>query len=174
MTAESPSLYRLATIGSPRGLKGEVRLNLHTDDPQGRLGPGEVVATDPDTGDLTIATLIKRDTTWYASFEGRPDRTSVEPLVHTVLLGEGVQEEDAWYADELEGLSVVRTTGEVVGTVVGLEHYPAQDLLVVKETGGQRTLIPLVEEIVPEIDLEAGTVTLDPPHGLLAADGEEE
>lgn len=166
-------LYRLATVGAPRGLKGEVRLVLHTDDPATRLAPGTQVHTEPDRGPLTIARLIERGGIHYAVFEGHPDRTAVEPLVHTVLLAEGVQEDDAWYADELAGLHVRRTSGEVVGTVTGLEHYPAQDLLVITETGGARTLIPFVHEIVTDVDVDAGHVIIDAPHGLLAADGDQ-
>lgn len=167
-------LYRLATIGAPRGLKGEVRLILHTDDPAGRLAPGTRVHTDPDRGELTVAELHRRGEAHYAVFEGYPDRTAVEPLVHTILLAEGSEEEDAWYAGELEGLQVRRITGEVVGTVTGLEHYPAQDLLRIEETGGQTTLIPFVQEIVTEVDVPGGVVLIDAPHGLLAADGADE
>lgn len=167
-------LYRLATIGSPRGLRGEVRLNLHTDDPHGRLAPGARVHTRPDVGLLTVAALVERENSWFARFEGYPDRTAVEALVHTVLLAEGEHEEDAWYADELTGLRAERPTGEGIGTVAGLEHYPAHDMLVLEETGGQRTLVPLVRQIVTEVDLPGGRVIIDAPHGLLAADGEAE
>lgn len=167
-------LYRLATVGAPRGLRGEVRLILHTDNPHERLAAGSRVHTDPDRGTLTIADLIERGGTFYVRFEGYPDRTAVEALVHTELLAEGVAEEDAWYEDELTGLRAQRPGGEVIGIVAGLEHYPAHDMLVVTETGGQRTLIPLVREIVTEVDLVGGYVVVAAPHGLLAADGEVE
>lgn len=166
-------LYRLATVGAPRGLKGEVRLILHTDDPATRLAPGTEVHTDPDRGHLVIARLIERGDTHYAVFEGHTDRTAAETLVHTVLLAEGREEDDAWYADDLAGLEVRRTSGEVVGTVTGLEHYPAQDLLVIKETSGATTLVPFVHEIVTDVDVEAGHVIIEAPHGLLAADGQD-
>ena len=172
MTEEAPELYRLATIGRPRGLRGEVRLHLHTDNPEVRLAPGRTVFTDPDSGPLTVADLKHLDASWYARFEGRNDRTSVESLVHTVLLDEGMEEEDAWYPDQLKGLRVLRPSGEEIGLVVDLEHYPAHDMLVIKEPQGERTLIPFVEEIVPRVDLSEGVVIVDAPAGLLAADGD--
>ena len=165
-------LYRLATIGAPRGLRGEVRLNLHTDNPSGRLAAGTEVATDPDIGTLTIAGLICREEKWFARFEGRPDRTAVEPLVGTVLLAEGSDEADAWYPAQLKGLRAQRPSGEAIGVVIGLEHYPAHDVLVIKETAGPRTLVPLVKAIVPIVDVESGLLVIDAPPGLLAADGE--
>ena len=172
--AREGELYRLATIGAPRGLRGEVRLNLHTDNPDGRLAGGTEVATDPDIGMLRIAALTCREEKWFARFEGHPDRTAVEPLVGTVLLAEGSEEPDAWYPAELTGLRAERPSGEAIGVVTGLEHYPAHDVLVIKETAGPRTLVPLVKAIVPIVDVEAGWVVIAAPPGLLAADGEPE
>jgi 16S rRNA processing protein RimM len=57
-----------------------------------------------------------------------------------------------------------------VGEVVGLEHLPAQDALVVREPDGTRTLVPFVRAIVPVVDVPGGRVVVDPPRGLLASD----
>ena len=47
-----------------------------------------------------------------------------------------------------------------------MEHYPAQDLLIVRTPDRRRVQLPLVEQLVPEVDLEAGVVLADPPGGL--------
>jgi 16S rRNA processing protein RimM len=57
-----------------------------------------------------------------------------------------------------------------VGEVVALEHLPAHDALAIRETGGERTLVPFVRAIVPVVDVEGGRVVLTPPGGLLARD----
>ena len=55
-----------------------------------------------------------------------------------------------------------------MGVVTGLRPGEVQDLLEVElERGGVEALVPFVEEIVPEVDVEAGTLTLTPPPGLL-------
>ena len=55
-----------------------------------------------------------------------------------------------------------------IGTVKALIQGVAQDLLEITPDGGGRTvLIPFVEEIVPEVDLDAGVVLVSPPPGLL-------
>lgn len=169
MESNTSKTYRVATVGSPRGLGGEVRLLLHTDNPSQRLAPGMQLATDPDVGTLTVADLTRRQDDWYAQFEGYPDRTAVEELVHTVLKAPGVAEEDAWYLDELAGLTVHDPQGEVLGTVVGLEHYPAHDLLVVQEPTTTRTMVPFVKDIVHQVDLEDRVIVVDPPGGLFTA-----
>jgi 16S rRNA processing protein RimM len=54
-----------------------------------------------------------------------------------------------------------------VGAVTEVLHLPDQDLLVIGREGATEVLVPFVTEIVPEIDLSAGQVVIDPPHGLL-------
>src|SRR5699024_5978569 len=165
-------LLRIATIGAPHGLRGQVRLRLHTDDPAGRLAAGTTLTSE--SGPLTVASLQRRESQWYATFEGHPDRTAVEALRGIVLLAEPEPEPDAWYPHELAGLSAEDPGGHVLGRILGLEHYPAHDVLVLKETSGHRTLVPFVAAIVPEVDVAGGRVVIDPPHGLLAADADDD
>jgi len=73
-------------------------------------------------------------------------------------------ESDAWFDHELVGLRVVRD-GTTVGEVARVEHFPAQDLLVVT-TEGSEVLLPFVKAFVPEVNIEAGVVEITPPGGL--------
>ena len=52
-----------------------------------------------------------------------------------------------------------------MGTVTRIDHFPAQDLLTVA-TGTGEVLVPFVKAIVTSVDVEAGTLTVDPPLGL--------
>ena len=62
----------------------------------------------------------------------------------------------------------VLVDGARVGVVTGLITGDAQDLLqVALDDADAEALVPFVEEIVPEVDLEAGTLMLTPPPGLL-------
>ena len=163
----------VARIGAAHGLKGMVRLEVRTDDPAGRFAPGTVLSTDPaERGPLTVATAAERQGSWYVGFAEAPDRTAAEELRGTLLLvtADDDEEEEAWYPHQLTGLAVEDTTGRRVGTVAGVQHLPAQDLLVVTEEGGQRTLVPFVSELVPVVDVPGGRVVIDPPRGLLASD----
>lgn len=164
----------VATIGRAHGLRGEVALDLRTDIPEQRLAVGTVLQTDPrPAGPLTVARTRLQNGRWLVTFAEVGDRTAAEALrgVGLQVEAEASEEEDAWYPYELTGLRVERPDGTVVGEVVGLEHLPAQDVLVVRETGGERTLVPFVREIVPVVDVPGGRVVVDAPHGLLAADG---
>lgn len=161
----------MATLGAPHGLSGDIRLRLHTDDPAGRLVVGAVFATDPATaGPLEVVAVAARGGTVHARFAGHADRTAAEALKGVVLLADPEPEDDAWYPHELIGLAAVRPDGTPLGAIEGVRHLPAHDMLVLAEPGGARTLVPFVEQIVPEVDAGAGRVVIDAPHGLLAVD----
>ncbi|MFC7405253.1 ribosome maturation factor RimM [Georgenia alba] len=174
-------LLTVAVVGAPHGLRGEVRLDVRTDDPARRLAVGNSLEADPaDAGPLTVArTRVAPDGATYATFAEAPDRTAAEALRGVRLVVETDEEDPAdvsdpadegWYAHELVGLRAVHADGRELGEVTGLEHLPAQDVLVVTEPGGGEVRVPFVAELVPEVDDDGGTVTLDPPRGLFTGD----
>lgn len=168
----------VARIGKPHGLRGEVTVRAHTDDPEARFVPGTVFTTEaaPGTGvpkALTLATARLHRETWLLGFEEIPDRTGAESLRGTTLhlsdadLEEVELEEDSWYEEDLIGLMAYDPTGAQIGEVSGLVNGAAQDLLVVRLRDGAEALVPFVAAIVTEVDPEAGRVVVDAPPGLL-------
>ena len=159
-------LLTLAVIGPAHALKGEVRLEIRTDDPEGRLAPGTTVPTEPaQAGPLTVSRLRFDGSRWFASFEQAGDRTAA---------GDAEDAEESWYRHELVGLRALSIAGEELGEVTDLEPGVAQDRLVVTTPEGDDVAVPFVAELVPSIDREAGTVTLDPPGGLFPGRGQAE
>jgi 16S rRNA processing protein RimM len=101
--------------------------------------------------------------------EGIDDRNKAEELIKAILLVNADSqdlpaEEDAWYDHQLIGLNVVRD-GAVIGKVIRVEHLPAQDRLVVKFED-REVFVPFVKAIVPEVNINTGTVIVTPPNGL--------
>lgn len=163
----------VARIGRAHGLRGEVALDVRTDNPEARLVVGTAIRTEPaEAGPLTIERVRLHQDKWLVTFAGVTDRSAAERMrgVTLVVEAEESDEEDAWYPHELAGLRAELEDGTVVGVVQGLEHLPAHDMLVLKETDGARTLVPFVHAIVPVVDVPGGRVVLDPPGGLLARD----
>jgi 16S rRNA processing protein RimM len=166
-------LLTVARIGRAHGLRGEVALDVRTDAPEDRLTVGATLRTEPEgRGPLTITHIRVQQDRWYVTFAESADRTAAEALrgVELVVEADEEDEEDAWYPHELAGLRAEHVDGSTIGEVIGLEHLPAQDVLVIRETGGARTLVPFVRAIVPVVDVPGGRVVLDPPGGLLASD----
>ncbi|RBM05020.1 ribosome maturation factor RimM [Streptomyces sp. PT12] len=163
----------VARIGRAHGIKGEVSVELRTDEPETRLAPGAVLATDPAAvGPLTIESGRVHSGRLLLRFAGVGDRTAAEALRNTLLIAEVDPEElpddpEEFYDHQLIGLDAVTGDGAAVGTVTEVAHLPGQDLLVVERPDGEEALIPFVGEIVPEVDLAGGRLVVTPPPGLL-------
>lgn len=171
-----PDLVRVATLGAPHGLRGDVRLSLHTDDPGARLRVGAAFSTEPAAaGPLRLAAVREQQGRYTARFAGHADRNAAEALRGVVLLTEPDETDDgAWYPHQLRGLSAHAPDGEHLGTIDGVRHLPAQDVLVLLKPDGDRVLVPFVREIVPAVEVSTGRVTIDAPAGLLFDEPEEE
>ncbi|MFC9919270.1 ribosome maturation factor RimM [Agromyces binzhouensis] len=172
--ANRPQQLRVGRLTKAHGLKGALKLELYTDDPERRFVPGAVFSLQvPEESPWHGRTLEFRELRWYNGqpvgfFEGVEDRTAAEGLAKAILwVDQPVDEEpepDAWYDHQLIGLAVVRD-GERIGQVAHVDHLPAQDLLIVKTKQGD-VMVPFVSAFVPEVDIEAGTLTVTPPPGL--------
>lgn len=170
----APAQLRVGRLLKAHGLKGALKVELYTDDPDRRFVPGAVFSLQVPTESVWHgSTLTLAELRWYngqpvAFFEGVTDRTAAESLVKAILwIDQPVDEPaepDAWYDYQLVGLRALRD-GVEVGTVARVEHLPAHDLLVVR-TPEREVLVPFVSVIVPLVDIASGTVTLTPPPGL--------
>jgi len=171
-------------IGRPHGIRGEVVIGVRTDEPDLRFAVGATLdarSTSDDAGPengagggrLTVASVRWHSGQLLVAFAGITDRTAAAELTGSWLSVDSSQLPDTGDPDEfrdyeLIGLSVRTCAGDPVGVVTDVLHY-GQDLLVVRRADGQGGdhLVPFVKAIVPEVDVRAGLVVIDPPPGLL-------
>jgi 16S rRNA processing protein RimM len=102
--------------------------------------------------------------------EGIEDRNQAETLIKAIMLvnqdlDELPTEPDAWFDQQLVGLSVLRD-GVEVGSIIRVEHYPAQDMLIVGTKDEKEVMVPFVKAFVSTVDIEAKIITVTPPAGL--------
>ena len=170
--------------GRPHGIRGEVVIGVRTDEPDLRFAVGATLdarSTSDDAGPengaggerLTVASMRWHSGQLLVAFAGITDRTAAADLTGSWLSVDSSQLPDTGDPDEfrdyeLIGLSVRTCAGDPVGVVTDVLHY-GQDLLVVRrqdESGGE-ALVPFVKAIVPQVDVAAGVLVIDPPPGLL-------
>lgn len=167
---------RVGRLVKAHGLKGALKLELYTDDPDGRFVPGAVFTLQvPESSPWHGKTATVREFRWMNShpvifLEGIDDRDAAESIVRAILWidqdSAAPAEDDAWYDHELVGLDVVRD-GVRVGRVIRVDHLPAHDLLAVRlDEGDGEVLVPFVSAIVPDVDIAGGRVVVTPPAGL--------
>jgi 16S rRNA processing protein RimM len=164
-------------IGRPHGVRGQVTVEVRTDDPDLRFAPGATLLTEPASrGPLTVAaarwhsgtlllTLAGPDGTVVADREAADELRNTQLLVPVEELPE-LDDPDSFYDHQLVGLSARLLDDTVLGEVTAVRHE-AQDLLVVRRSAGGEALIPFVSALVPTVDLAGGFLVVDPPEGLL-------
>jgi 16S rRNA processing protein RimM len=162
----------IGRIARAHGIGGEVAVEVRTDSPELRFQPGAVIETDPaDRGPLTVQRARWHSGRLLVDFAEVADRTAAEALRNTLLVADSASspavDEDEYWDHDLVELAVVTVDGTSLGTVAEVVHPPGSDLLVVRRPDGGELLIPFVRAIVPTVDLEARTLVVDPPDGLL-------
>jgi 16S rRNA processing protein RimM len=159
-------------IGRPHGVRGEVTIEVRTDDPDLRFPPGAVLATEPaDRGPVTVTAARWHREVLLLTLEGVGSREEAENFRDTELVVPvadlpSLEDPDDYYDHQLVGLAARHVDGSVIGEVTAVRHE-GSDLLVVRRPEGGEALIPFVRAIVPTVDLAAGSLVVDPPEGLL-------
>ncbi|MGH3360400.1 MAG: ribosome maturation factor RimM [Nocardioidaceae bacterium] len=169
-------------IGRAHGIRGEVGVDVRTDEPELRFAVGASVTLEASGRSLTVRSARPHQSRLLVVFDGVADRTAAESLGGSILTAEiepGEQPDDPaeFYDHQLVGLEVRTTDNVVVGDVAEVLHLPAQDTLAVRTHEGE-VLVPFVEALVPTVDVPAGYLLvrdvpglLDPERADPAADG---
>jgi 16S rRNA processing protein RimM len=167
-------------VGRAHGIRGDVGVEVRTDDPEARFAPGTSILTEPaDRGPLEVANSRWHSGRLLVKFAGTDDRGAAEALRGTMLVIEvdetqRASDPDEFYDYHLIGLKAITPDRVEIGTVGDVLHLPAQDVLAVTRLDGVEVLVPFVASLVPVVDLDAGTVTIEPLPGLLDPDAADE
>ena len=169
-------------IGRPHGVKGEVSVEVRTDEPGRRFADGSVLGTRTPQGavpsgpDRPVSLSVER-TRWHqdrllVTFAELADRTAAEAvrgltLVTEIDLSEAPEDPEEFYDHQLVGLAAVTTDGAPVGEVTDVIHGAGQDLLALRTTDGRDVLVPFVTALVPVVDVPRGRLEVADRPGLL-------
>jgi len=158
-------------VGRAHGLRGDVFVEVRTDEPKRRFAPGTRFATP--RGELVVEAARWHGARLVVTFAEYADRDAAERLRGVELrvdvpADERPDDPDEFYDHQIRGLAAHTSEGVPVGVVTDVLHLPAQDVLVVQGDGGEEILVPFVAEIVPVVDVLAGRVEIRELPGLLA------
>ncbi|CAM05224.1 16S rRNA processing protein RimM [Saccharopolyspora erythraea NRRL 2338] len=179
MDDKQPLTLAVGRIVRPHGVRGELVVEVRTDSPELRFAPGSVLGMRRRgahaSENFTVAAARPHAGRLLVRAEGVEGREAAEELRGALLTVtadelESTDDPDEFHDHQLEGLRVVFPAGEEAGVVAEVVHTPAGELLAVRTPDDREVLVPFVSEMVPEIDLEAGRIVVDPPEGLFDAE----
>jgi 16S rRNA processing protein RimM len=180
---DAADLAVVARVRRAHGIRGELALEMDTDEPDAILASGRrVFAGRPDGRPhpatvrpdgtlpvLTVASARPAHDTWLVHFAEIPDRTAAEKWRGHALLVPLDElpppDEDEVYIHDLIGLAALDCRGAALGTVTDVYELP-QGLMLGVDTPRGEVLVPFHEALVVETDVPGGRLVLDPPAGL--------
>ena len=162
-------LVVVGRIVRAHGIRGEVVVDIRTDEPAARFRAGVVLRAGARS--LTIRSARAHADRLLVAFAEIGDRNEAEALRGAVLESdidpdERPDDSAEFYDRHLVGLAVRDASGADCGTVTSVLHLPAQDTLVI-DVEGRDVLVPFVTALVPEVDLAGGYLQLADVPGLL-------
>lgn len=164
----SPGRVAVGRINAPWGVRGHVKVTPFTSNPE-RLTAGAVVLL---LGQPTRIIDVRHPRGFpIVLFEGYQDRNAAEELRDSLIEIDAADlpplPEDEYYIHDLIGLEVVSTEGAVIGRLDDVIGTGANDVYLVKRPGARDVLVPAIEDVVVEVDLERGRVVIEVVPGLL-------
>lgn len=162
----------LGAIAGAHGVRGDVRIKTFTGDPMD-VGAYGALTTEDGGRRFEIANVRLNKDQVVATLKGVTTREDAQALKGTRLYVEraslpDLEEEDTWYHADLIGLEARGADGALIGKVAAIYDFGAGDLIeIALEGSGKLVMVPFTAETVPEVDPDAGRLTLIPPEGLI-------
>jgi 16S rRNA processing protein RimM len=161
----------VGVVGRAHGLRGEVAVELRTDEPDRRFAPGRQLRAEDSARLFTVVAAREHSGRMLVTFDELTDRTSADAVRGTRLVADVASDErpaaaEEFYDRQLIGLRVRTGDAADAGRVTAVLHMPLQDVLEIDGANG-RHLVPFVAALVPEVKLDEGWLRIAAVPGLL-------
>ena len=172
MVNESQELILLARIGTPVGIRGEVRVKSFCEDAESLKIYGSLCDRSGKNW-YEITSIRSQKSQFVVRIKNITDRTQAEALKGIELFLPRNQladldDEDEFYEVDLIGLKAKDVGGENIGTIIAVPDFGAGSLLEIQPEKGETFYVPFSKDIVPVVDTETKIITLDLPDDYLS------
>ncbi len=162
---------QVGEIVNTHGLRGEVKIVPWLDAPEDFERLKTVYATIAGKKEtFTVASVKYQKANIIVKFREVPDINAAETLKRTVLyvdrdqLGEP---EEGYYICDLLGITVVTDEGETLGKISDVFSTGSNDVYTVKRADGSEVLLPVIDEVVLSVDIDAEVCKVHLLEGLI-------
>jgi 16S rRNA processing protein RimM len=168
LTVPETERVTVGTVGKPHGLRGTVVIHPETDNPE-RFERGRQVRDDKGRL-LTVERCQGSEAVLLVSFAEVTDREGAEALRGAILSIDLLERRslsaDEFWPEDLIGLEARDPAGTVIGSIRGVDADSPQSRLTIATPRGD-FIVPLVNALVPEVNLAGGYLVVQPIEGLL-------
>lgn len=168
-------LFNVGKIVNTHGIRGELKILSATDFPELRFSKGsELLFVSPEgdkTRQATVESAREHKGMFIVRFKEWDNINQVEPFkgwsvkVDEESLAE--LDEDEYYYHEIIGCTVVSQDGQELGKITEILSPGANHVWVVKRPKGKDLLLPVIDEVILDVNVEEKRVTVELMEGLL-------
>lgn len=173
----STEFYRVGRVRRAHGIRGELVVELLTDEPDAIFASGRRVFAGDRAGDVARdrqELRVLRATPFkgglIVAFEGIPDKTAADLWRDRYLLVPESEVtppgDDELFIHDLVGMRVSKG-GETIGEVIEVFELPQGIVMDVRRPDGKTVMLPFDDNTVTEVDSAARIIQVDPVEGLL-------
>jgi 16S rRNA processing protein RimM len=163
-------MYIIGKVLKPQGIKGEVKAEIITSFPEHFNKLTKVFIDESAAESLLIENRRFAKSHVYLKFKDINSRNEAEKLRNSFLYIPESElhslSSDEFYIHDLIGLKIYSTEEQLLGEIKDVESYPANDIFVFFDKMGIEQRIPIIKDVIKDIDLEAGKVTINVIEGL--------
>jgi 16S rRNA processing protein RimM len=164
----------IGQIAGVHGLRGEVKVELHTDYPD-RFATGAVLYMGANLAKTTIESVRPHKSHLLIRFQGVYNREDAEELRgHWLFVDEAdaaVLEDDVYWVHDIVGLAVYDQAERLLGEITDVLFTGANEVYAIKPAPGvnqdKELLLPAIAAVVQDVNLEDGVMIVVLPNGLI-------
>lgn len=172
-TSGEPEFLVIGKLGRPHGVQGEILMMVYTDFPE-RIQPGVTLFVGPRFKAVKLTKSRHHARGMLVKFEGYPVREKVAELrsqfVYVRTADRPALEQGEYYHHQLLGLEVVDENDQVLGSLVNILETGANEVYVIHDQSGTEILIPGIDPVILDINLEHKQIRVRLPAGLMPED----
>ena len=166
-----PDYIVVGRFGRPRGLSGEIFLQPLTDNPKRLTKSGRFwIETEGQDTEIKLSAVNDASGKTAVRIKGvnGPEEAGKYSSQYLYIRSEdlGQPADGSFYYFDLIDCRAVDKSGAELGVVADVEHYPANDVLVIKDEKNNLFRLPMVAQFIVDIDLEKNQITINPPEGI--------
>jgi len=165
-----PAFLVVGKLLHPHGLRGEILMEVVTDFPE-RLQPGITIYVGETHRPLQIRSRRWHRDSLLLAFESFKDPEASGELRNQWIFVRAADRpelpEGEYYHHQLLGLRVVSDDGRELGKMAGILETGANDVYVIISPDGSEILLPAIESVVLDVNLERGEMLVHLLPGLL-------
>lgn len=161
-----PVFLAIGFLRRPHGIKGEIVMDILTDFPE-RILSGKTVYVGDEHEPLQLASVRSNDRALLVRFAGFQTPEEAGRLRNKTVFSRSAElpqlPEGEYYHHQLLGLAVVNEAGEALGVLEDILETGANDVYLVKSSEDKELLLPAIEDVILEVNLERREIRVRPP-----------